>query len=308
MAKCLRPITVRKSAHSTSFIQVPCGRCINCRKRRQRDWVFRLKMEQRNYPRGSFFITLTYAPEYVPTTKKGNQTLRKRDVQLFIKRVRKQLSSCGSSMRYYLCGEYGDKFHRPHYHALVFISDTENWLHTDGVNDIGQVLNKICIQKNWHYGYTKTSFFTDARAGYVAKYSVKKLGCDYVTDDDDYVMPFSLQSTKPAIGLCFTKSREASDMVENSNFIYHSYDGSVYYLPRYLREKMFSDNARAWNSFLIRYRIEIDNEIERRLHPHFDTVYWYNKINNDLNTEYQLMRDIDPNKTLVEFYKELKNE
>ena len=308
MAKCLRPVTVRQSAHSSSYIQVPCGRCINCLRRRQRDWTFRIKMEQKQYLRGSFFITLTYAPEHVPITNKGNRTLVKRDLQLFIKRLRKSLSANSSTLRYYACGEYGDKFNRPHYHAILFISDTERWLHTNGCDDIGKVLNEKYIQKHWPFGFTKTSFFTDARAGYVAKYSVKKLGQQFDSEDTELVPPFALMSTRPAIGLSFVSTDKGKELIKKQQFLYYDYDGNVYYLPRYLREKMFTDYQRSWNSFLVWHEIEMQESIEYRLHPHTDVIYWRNKIMNDMNAERQLMQEFDSKNTLLEFYQSLKNE
>jgi len=63
-------------------------------------------------------------------------SLIKRDVQLFIKRLRKEQDSRGSSkIKYYLVGEYGDLTKRPHYHAAIFGEDFADdryaWRHQD---------------------------------------------------------------------------------------------------------------------------------------------------------------------------------
>lgn len=62
----------------------------------------------------SIFVTLTYADEYLPE----NASLKKRDLQLFMKRLRKSLGK--RKIRYYACGEYGDETQRPHYHLIIF--------------------------------------------------------------------------------------------------------------------------------------------------------------------------------------------
>lgn len=60
------------------------------------------------------FITLTYDNETVPQ----DYSVKLRDWQLFMKRLRKHVGT--NSIRFFACGEYGDKGNRPHYHALLF--------------------------------------------------------------------------------------------------------------------------------------------------------------------------------------------
>lgn len=51
-------------------------------------------------------------------------TLCKRDIQLFLKRLRKQFKKFNESFRFFCCGEYGPQTFRPHYHLLFFFSET----------------------------------------------------------------------------------------------------------------------------------------------------------------------------------------
>lgn len=51
-------------------------------------------------------------------------TVSKTDVQKFIKRLRKYLPK-GITLRYYVNAQYGDQFHRPHYHCLLFFNGDE---------------------------------------------------------------------------------------------------------------------------------------------------------------------------------------
>nr|CAI9751296.1 replication initiation protein [Microvirus sp.] len=78
------------------------------------------------YHKSSYFVTLTYADEYVPIHYYSDpetglalpsMSLQKRDYQLFMKRLRKKF---GDGIRFYASGEYGSESFRPHYHAIIF--------------------------------------------------------------------------------------------------------------------------------------------------------------------------------------------
>lgn len=115
MAQCLTPYRLKTGE------DVPCGRCGECLKRRANGWSFRLQ-EHNKWVHSAHFVTLTYDPEVVPLTKSGMMTLKKRDCQLYFKRLRKLLKTQGHEHKvsYYICGEYGSKTNRPHYHAIIF--------------------------------------------------------------------------------------------------------------------------------------------------------------------------------------------
>ena len=110
---------------SKDWQEIPCGKCIGCRLEYSKQWANRCLLENQ-YHESSYFITLTYDEEHVPRTyypdpETGEAfpalTLRKRDFQLFMKRLRKQT---GQELRYFAAGEYGSKTMRPHYHAIIF--------------------------------------------------------------------------------------------------------------------------------------------------------------------------------------------
>ena len=100
------------------FLQVRCNHCVLCRKRRISQWSYRCICEQRTSKGKDFFITLTYNNEHYPECG-----LIKRDVQLFIKRLRRnierKLGNC-PTLRYICSGEYGKNTHRGHYHLNLF--------------------------------------------------------------------------------------------------------------------------------------------------------------------------------------------
>lgn len=57
------------------------------------------------------FVTFTYNEENLPP----NRSLRRKDMTDYWKRLRKSLEGTGKKIKYYMCGEYGDQFERPHY-------------------------------------------------------------------------------------------------------------------------------------------------------------------------------------------------
>lgn len=107
---------------------VRCGKCIGCRMDRSADWANRLLLEKEYYPDDQcYFLTLTYDDNYVPVSYTPDPetgealpvlTLRRRDIQLFVKRLRKRLEP--DKIRVFYCGEYGPRTFRPHYHMIVF--------------------------------------------------------------------------------------------------------------------------------------------------------------------------------------------
>ena len=93
-------------------LKIACGQCIGCRLERSRQWAVRCVHENKMHDVSSF-VTLTYDNDYLPS----GGTLVKRDLQLFMKRLRR---SRDEKIRFYACGEYGDATQRPHYHLLLF--------------------------------------------------------------------------------------------------------------------------------------------------------------------------------------------
>ena len=94
-----------------------CGHCAGCIDSRSKDWVFRISKEM-EYSKDNLFVTLTYNKDNLPE----GGTLNKVDVQNFLKRFREHVSRHFGikNVRYFECGEYGDKNDRAHYHLIFF--------------------------------------------------------------------------------------------------------------------------------------------------------------------------------------------
>jgi len=89
-----------------------CGHCIECMNKKANNWLVRNKYEDKTHKK-KCFITLTY--------KNNPRILVKRDIQLFMKRLRYYLEQFDIRIRYYGCGEYGTlRSRRPHYHFILY--------------------------------------------------------------------------------------------------------------------------------------------------------------------------------------------
>lgn len=121
------------------FLVVRCNKCVLCRRRRISQWSYRCICEQRASNGKNYFITLTYDNKHYPA-----HGLYKRDVQLFIKRLRRNIErKLGKDvkLRYICCGEYGKNTKRGHYHLNLFNVPNEIALNTHSVLKF--------IERNW---------------------------------------------------------------------------------------------------------------------------------------------------------------
>lgn len=115
---CINPIRIYKNLDPQKYpegLQLGCGKCIACRIKIKVEWSLRM-LHELKYHENSVFLTLTYNDEHLP----NDYSLKKDDLVRFIKRLRKRLENENRKIKYFACGEYGDKTYRPHYHIIVF--------------------------------------------------------------------------------------------------------------------------------------------------------------------------------------------
>lgn len=156
--------------HGLPF-KVPCGQCIGCRLDRAHEWAVRC-MHEAQFHEVSSFLTLTYGPESLPSPP----SVDVRELQLFLKRLRSHLSPL--RVRFLACGEYGDLRERPHYHVLLFgyAFERDRKFHTG--SDKGTLWTSEELDKLWGHGQCKIGGLSYQSAGYVARYSLKKVTGD----------------------------------------------------------------------------------------------------------------------------------
>ena len=128
-------------------LQLPCGQCVGCRLERSRQWAIRCMHEAQMHTQNCF-LTLTYDDAHLPS----DRSLHYRDFQLFIKRLRKRYP--GRRIRYYMAGEYGENFGRPHWHACIFgfdFDDKKLWKRTSA-NSL--LYRSKDLELLWPFGYS----------------------------------------------------------------------------------------------------------------------------------------------------------
>lgn len=234
--KCLYPITIRNKIKNSdkgsavgykSFIQVPCGKCEACVKNKSEDWFVRLKFQQK-YSDFVWFVTLTYDDVHLPIRFDENGTIfndvKKDDIFLYHRRLRRNLSEKSANFKYYLTSEYGASENgtkRPHYHAIYFDIVPE---------DLPQ------IEKSWQNGFVKIDDVNDNRIRYVTGYIIEKL---FVPSGREPV--FNLISKGIGAKYIDVMKKWHND---DLNRFYAPVDGYKAVLPRYYRDKIYSPNMR----------------------------------------------------------------
>lgn len=221
--QCTRPVRI----HNQFF---PCGHCISCRIAKAREWSARL-IHELTYWDKAVFVTLTYDDEHLPP----NNSLRKRDLQLFFKRLRK---CCSTKIKYYACGEYGDNkagkdyghgFGRPHYHAIIFGLGQSN-IDKEFIKDCW----RCCVWSNFS---SKKAFGTVTydSCRYVSDYIFKKYNGEKAKElylSKGIEIPFKISSQGLGLRYC---EQERENLIANHGFTMH---GSHMALPRYYVEKL----------------------------------------------------------------------
>ena len=160
--RCIRPRLCGRAAF-------PCGKCRPCLVTKSRVWQHRIILEARSH-KSSVFCTLTYGQ---PRYYEYQEELVPRDVQLWLKRLRKRVGS----FRMFSCGEYGDQFGRPHYHAILFGVRACLGGPIDRLNGGWICLCPTCsaVRETWGFGFTSVSPLTPGRAQYIAEYVIKRM-------------------------------------------------------------------------------------------------------------------------------------
>lgn len=132
---CISPILIKDPrnlyiAGAPAYMQVPCGHCIGCLRKKQNDWSIRIS-EQLKQSTRNCFVTLTYSDEHLPLAFSVDGievrgSLCKSDYQKWLKHLRINLNRQGvSSPSFFVCGEYGSRTFRPHYHVVVCGATTQ---------------------------------------------------------------------------------------------------------------------------------------------------------------------------------------
>jgi hypothetical protein len=223
---CLTPMTIKRDQKGVneSFTRtVGCGRCVPCLRKKQIDWCFRLQKELNNSS-SACFLTLTYDDKNIPVSE-GGYSLDRRDFQLFMKRLRKHANQ-KQKIKYYACGEYGDRTERPHYHAIVF--------------NLPKPFDKY-IKKAWKLGHIHIGTVTEASIFYTTKYALKGLRRKKPYEYDELGREPQFQLMSNGLGISYSKEIIKDYLVSNGTKLLTVQGGAKKKLPRYYIDKLFTD-------------------------------------------------------------------
>lgn len=206
-------------------VTLPCGKCIGCRLDKSRDWALRCVHEQQTMEEDGYdscFITCTYDEDHYDVS------LCKEDFPAFIKRLRSfnermvwsdtkreyiaRTTQKKSPIRYFQCGEYGEKKQRRHHHAAIFGFDFPDKDLYEVNRETGEnYYRSEALEKLWQNGRCIIGQLSWESAAYIARYTTKKV--DGRLADSHYQAPhlhtgeilpilpeFVTMSRRPGIG------------------------------------------------------------------------------------------------------------
>ncbi len=219
-----------KQVEDRRVLEVPvgCGKCLECRKQKAREWQVRLHEEIKTRSNG-MFVTFTFSNEAIKELSETNRiwklegynrdnAIAKVGVRRFLERWRKKY---GKSLRHWFVTELGHEgTENIHLHGFVWTDKKEE------VNEI------------WNYGYTWGGYVSEASVNYVVKY-VHKV-------DEKHKEYKSVILTSPGIGKDYigynSEKNKFSD--KDTREFYKLPNGQKMSLPIYYRNKLYSDDEK----------------------------------------------------------------
>lgn len=255
--KFQKSLSFKYSGKAAEPIMIPCGKCSECKLEYAKQWAARCMFELQ-YHESAYFLTLTYNDEALEAYNRVDYvklstgepchtyTLIKEDFQLFLKRLRR---SVDYPIRYYMCGEYGSKNKRPHYHAIIFglkLSPDE-FIWPTRTESGETVYRSPYLESFWYkdsshklpLGFVFVGDVTPESCAYVARYVQKKAGSSLRTlyQHLGIVPEYTNMSLKPAIGSQFYEDHKRS--LYDYQYINVSTEkgGKKYKIPRYFDKR-----------------------------------------------------------------------
>ena len=107
------------------YIDIECGECYECRKKRAREWKIRMSEEMRHNPSAIFFMG-TFTDERIEQlckkcsiNKDNVNEIATKEVRLFLERIR-QTNREKKSIKHWIVTEKGEDYGRIHLHGIVW--------------------------------------------------------------------------------------------------------------------------------------------------------------------------------------------
>lgn len=230
---------------STDFraFRVPCGTCIGCRLEYSRQWSVRIMHEASLHDANSF-LTLTYDDDHVP----HDFSLDHNHIVQFMDRLRADRRYRGlDPVRYYMCGEYGDRTSRPHYHMCMFGEDFSADRKMYSINNGNHLYTSDYLDDKWRLGACQIGSLTVQSASYVARYVVDKQRAQdsyEIVDPESGELftrrlPYCRMSLRPAVGRRWIEQYSA-EVYDNENDSCYA-DGRMHVRPPRYYDRVVSE-------------------------------------------------------------------
>ena len=238
-------VVFREAHGDLRQLQLPCGQCVGCRLERSRQWAVRCMHEASLYDRNCF-VTLTYDADHVGVS------LQYSEFQKFMKRLRQYVrrrftSARERRVRFYMCGEYGEQFARPHFHACLFNFDFPDKAYLCRSPGGSHVYRSADLEKLWRFGFSSVGDVNFQSAAYVARYVMKKVTGRMAASHYELVdaetgeivkraPEFARMSLKPGIGAGWLR-KYSSDVYPHGRVVVNGHETNP---PRYY-DKLWKD-------------------------------------------------------------------
>lgn len=273
--------------HRLLYVPIGCQKCIECRKRKAREWQVRLTEDIKTNKNGKF-ITLTFSDESIKELSDNFPTLSGYELdnaiatlatRRFLERWRKTFKK---SLRHWFVTELGHQgTNNIHIHGIIW---------SDSLTE---------LDKHWKYGFTwkgkqmlekigqhvyahTINYVNDSTIGYITKY-VNKIDLEH-----QYYQPIIL--TSPGIGGNYTKTgdyKRNEYQHTNTKEHYRTRTGHRIALPIYYRNKLYTDEQKEqlWLNTLNkqkRYVLGKPVDISKGLTEYFAATKYARKSNIEL--------------------------
>lgn len=252
------------------YIDCDCGKCYECKRKKARQWKIRNAEQLKETPTAVFF-TGTFTDERIQHICKKYgiketeaNDIATKEVRLYLERIRKIL---GKSIKHWIVTEKGHTAtRRIHIHGLFYAPiGMTKWQ-----------LNKL-LRDNWIAGYSYYGNYVNEKTiNYVAKYLTKD-----DLDNKDFTGKILVS---PGLGKGYTERRrdEHQFKEEKTNEMYRFKNGCQTPLPRYYKEKLFTEEERQklWiykteegYKYVMGEKIRVTNEEEEKEYKNICDYY-----------------------------------
>lgn len=248
-------------------------------------------MHEKQMHKHNCVVTLTYDAEHLP----GDLSLRYRDYQRFMKKLRKALGRRGGDLRanlltapghnadtgespvpppvrFYMGGEYGEIYGRPHYHAALFGIDFADKIYLRKTPVGSKIYTSETLSRLWKQGYASIGELTFESAAYIARYIMKKRTGDGNTQNYEILdletgeirlrkKEFNNMSRKPGIASAWF-DKYHTDAYPRGKVILRGHQVNA---PRYYDNKFKELDAQAYK------HLKAKRQVERLHYAHDNT-------------------------------------